>query len=159
MYRRGLCTTRHAYHEGSELIRGLGGGEGWRGLLKYMLCHCYFSTSRNLPLPGHLTRQFHVHVQLQLILLYLLSMQPSATCAGSLLIAVLAWATPLYASSIEWGDCPSFLAEPNSIARCANYSVPMDWDYPDKGNITIGMAKFPARKPEVCLLLGVRAIR
>ncbi|KAI1381945.1 alpha/beta-hydrolase [Hypoxylon crocopeplum] len=47
--------------------------------------------------------------------------------------------------SLDWEPCPSALAPSNSTLRCSYIPVPLDWDFPEKGNITIGFAKLPAR--------------
>ncbi|KAI0378024.1 alpha/beta-hydrolase [Hypomontagnella monticulosa] len=50
--------------------------------------------------------------------------------------------------SLEWKDCPSWLAPGNSTLKCGNLSVPLDWDSPGKGPVTIGVMKLPARDPK-----------
>lgn len=58
--------------------------------------------------------------------------------------------TPLHGkSSIQWKECPAALAAPSSKVKCGTLAVPLDWDNPRKGSIHIGVARLPARKPEV----------
>ncbi|KAI2633788.1 alpha/beta-hydrolase [Hypomontagnella submonticulosa] len=50
--------------------------------------------------------------------------------------------------SFEWKHCPQWLVPGNSTLRCGSLSVPLDWDSPAKGAITIGVMKLPARDPK-----------
>ncbi|KAI8964846.1 alpha/beta-hydrolase [Daldinia sp. FL1419] len=47
---------------------------------------------------------------------------------------------------LGWKPCPTWLPSWHSSLRCGSLSVPLDWDHLEKGNITIGVAKLPARK-------------
>ncbi|KAI1779582.1 alpha/beta-hydrolase [Hypoxylon cercidicola] len=50
--------------------------------------------------------------------------------------------------AFEWEFCPTTVAPENSPLRCVNITVHLDWDSPEKGNITIGVAKLPARNQD-----------
>ena len=64
-------------------------------------------------------------------------------------------------NSIEWGSCPDSwtssvalsapgAANNSASLRCANYTVPMDWDHPDGvQTVRLGISKLVAKKPEV----------
>ncbi|KAI2606705.1 alpha/beta-hydrolase [Hypoxylon sp. NC1633] len=68
-----------------------------------------------------------------------------ALLATSILIP-FSQATPINASySMDWKPCPVALAPGNSTLRCGYLSVPLDWDTPENGYVTIGVAKLPAR--------------
>ncbi|XXG94237.1 hypothetical protein Hte_000491 [Hypoxylon texense] len=51
----------------------------------------------------------------------------------------------LQTEAFDWAPCPTALAPEDSPLRCGSTLVPLDWDSPEKGNITIWVAKLPAR--------------
>ncbi|KAM5356887.1 hypothetical protein ACJ41O_003533 [Fusarium nematophilum] len=46
---------------------------------------------------------------------------------------------------IVWGECIESLSAPG--LQCANFSVPLDWSYPEGGQIRLGLARLPAKDP------------
>ena len=55
--------------------------------------------------------------------------------------------------SLSWESCPDTLGYSTRI-QCAHLEVPMDWDDPTKGNVTLGIVRLPALESEVSAMIS-----
>ena len=61
-----------------------------------------------------------------------------------------------YQQAVDWGGCPPSLFTDGSTIQCALVTVPVDWDDPSQGDITIGISR-PLHPSSYTRLLLVNA--
>lgn len=60
---------------------------------------------------------------------------------------------PYYQQTLDWGTCPPSQFSDGTTIQCALVIVPVDWNDPGQGDITIGVSKPLAPPPHARLLL------